>query len=102
LSPAERDEAVDQLIGLVGAVDGICRTQAAADGEYFVQIAAGPFDAAQVAAIHAALLDAYRWQYIASGAQSPRFVEILGSMIDARQGGRITAALAPFVACATA
>ncbi len=36
LDAAQRDQAVDELIGLVGAVDGICQMQAKADAEYFV------------------------------------------------------------------
>ena len=43
------------------------------------------------------LLAAYRWQYIVSGVQEPRFLEVLGSMINAEQGARIDAALAPIV-----
>ena len=97
LDAAQRDQAVDQLIGLVGAVDGICRMQAAADAEYFVQVAGRSFDAAQTQAIGDTLLAAYRWQYIVSGVQDPRYLEIIGSMIDARQGERINAALAPIV-----
>jgi len=97
LDAAQRDQAVDQLIGLVGAVDGICRMQAAADAEYFGQAAGRAFDAAQAKAIGDTLVAAYRWQYIVSGVQDPRYVEILGSMIDARQGERIYAALAPLV-----
>jgi hypothetical protein len=46
LDAAQRDQAVDQLIGLVGAVDGICQMQAQADAEYFVQVAGRAFDAA--------------------------------------------------------
>jgi hypothetical protein len=95
LEPAQRDAAVDQLIGLVGAVDGICQVQAAADAEYFARIAGRPFDPSQMKAIGDTLLAAYRWQYIVSGVQDPRFLEIIGSMIDARQGERINAALAP-------
>ena len=48
-------------------------------------------------AIHATMLSAYRWQYIVSGVQDPRFLEVLGSMINAEQGARINAALAPIV-----
>ncbi len=33
LDAAQRDEAVDQLIGLVGAVDGIVQMQAEADAD---------------------------------------------------------------------
>jgi hypothetical protein len=98
LDKAQRDQAVAELIGLVGAVDGICQMQAQADAEYFVQVAGRDFDAAQVQAIHATTLAAYRWQYIASGVQDARFVELLGSMIDAGQGARIQEALGPIVA----
>ena len=97
LDPARRDQAVDELIGLVGAVDGICQMQAQADAGYFMQSAGRAFDAAQSRAIHAAMLGAYRWQYIVSGVQDPRFLELIGSMINADQGGRINAALAPIV-----
>jgi len=97
LDKARRDQAVDELIGLVGAVDGICQAQAKADASYFVQVAGRAFDADQASAIHATTLAAYRWQYIVSGVQDPRFLELLGSMIDAEQGARINAALAPIV-----
>jgi hypothetical protein len=97
LDAGQRDQAVDELIGLVGAVDGICQMQAKADAEYFVGVAGGSFDAAQVAALHATMLAAYRWQYIVSGVQDPRYLGILGSMINAEQGARINAALAPIV-----
>jgi hypothetical protein len=97
IDAAQRDQAVSELIGLVGAVDGICQMQAQADTEYFVRVASRPFDEAQAAAIGATMLAAYRWQYIVSGAQDPRFVELLGSMITVEHGARINAALAPIV-----
>ena len=100
LDARQRDAAVDQLIGLVGAVDGICQMQAQADAEYFVQVsnrAGRAFDSAQTKAIAATTLAAYRWQYIASGVQDPRFLEVLGWMINAEHGARINAALAPIV-----
>ena len=97
LDGAQRDRAVDELIGLVGAVDGIVQMQAQADADYFTAVAGRAFDGAQRQAIHATLLGAYRWQYIVSGVQDPRFLELLGSMINADQGARINAALAPIV-----
>ncbi len=36
LTPAQRDAAVDDLIGLVGAVDGILQAQSKADADYFL------------------------------------------------------------------
>ncbi len=71
--------------------------QSRADAGYFVRSAGRACDAGQVAAIEATLLAAYRWQYIASGVQDPRFLGILGPMINAEQGARINAALAPIV-----
>ncbi len=98
LDAAQRDQAVGELIGLVGAVDGIVQMQARADADYFVQVCGRALDDAQARAGHATVLAAYRWQYIASGVQDPRFLEILGPMITAEQGARIHAALAPILA----
>src|SRR6185295_16020667 len=36
LSPDQRDQAVNDLIGLVAAVDGLLQAQAGADAEYFI------------------------------------------------------------------
>lgn len=94
IDSAQRDQAVSELIGLVGSVDGICRMQARADAAYFARAAGRAFDAVQAQAIADTMLAAYRWQYIDSGCQDPRFQELLGSMIDAGQAGRILEALA--------
>jgi hypothetical protein len=95
LSAAQRDAAVGELIGLVGALDGILQGQAAADADYFVAIAGTAFSAAQQQQIHALLLKAYRWQYIVSGVMEPRFQKVLFALVDAAQAARIQAALAP-------
>ena len=92
-----RDRAVDDLIGLVGAVDGILQAQSEADAGYFVQICGRAVSAPETMALQAALLKAYRWQYIVSGVQEPRFVEILGSLVTPAQGERIARALAPIM-----
>ena len=97
LSTAERDQAVDDLIALVVAVDGILQAQSAADAEYFGEIAGQVFDDGQRERIEQGLLKAYRWQYIVSGAEHPRFQEVLGSLVTEAQGERIANALAPLV-----
>jgi hypothetical protein len=97
ISPAQRDQAVDELIGLVGAVDGICQVQAQADADYFAEVAGRSFDAGQRQAIHATTLAAYRGQFIVSGVHDARFTGLLGAMITADQSARIQAALAPIV-----
>ena len=48
-----RDAAVDDLIALVGAVDGILQVQSLADTHYFVEICGRPMTAAEVEALRA-------------------------------------------------
>ena len=97
LTSEERDHAVDELIGLVAAVDGILQLQAKADTDYFLRVAGRVFDRAQADAIGATFLHAYRWQYIVSGVQDERFRNDLGGLITPAQLERIGAALAPIV-----
>ena len=94
LTAEDRDRAVDELIQLVAAVDGILKAQASADAGYFVATCGRAVDEAEARAIEAGFLKAYRWQYIHSGARHPRFVKVLLGMITDRQGQRIQAALA--------
>lgn len=94
LSPSARDAAVDDLIDLVGAVDGILQAQAASDARYFTAVATTSFSDAQLELIHATVLKAYRWQYIVSGVMEPRFQRVLFSLVDEAQAGRIHNALA--------
>ena len=98
LSEAERDQGVDDLIALVGAVDGICQGQAAADADYFLAQAARVCTSDEAAAVRDKLLAAYRWQYIASGALEPRFGGVLAELTTTAQLQRIHAALAPILA----
>ena len=95
LSATERDRAVDDLIALVAAVDGLLQAQATADADYFLQICGGRVTGQQADRVRAGVLKAYRWQYIMSGVEDPRFMAILGDMITQEQSERIGAALAP-------
>jgi len=100
LSDAERDRGVEDLIALVGAVDGILQAQAADDTRYFVAASEGSFTPEQVQALGRAVLKAYRWQYIASGVQG-RFVAVLTELLSEAQMARVVSALAPILAEAT-
>jgi hypothetical protein len=97
LSADERDRAVDDLIALVGAVDGILQAQAKADTEYFSRIASRSFTHGETDRIGSAMLAAYRWQYIISGVRHVHFGRLLGSMTTNEQMSRINAALAPIM-----
>ena len=95
LTNEQRGAAVDELIALVGAVDGILQAQARADAGYFCAMTGHAKDAERAAQVEAAVLKAYRWQYIVSGVMEPRFQKLLFGIVDAAQAARIQAALAP-------
>lgn len=98
MSEAERDVAVGELIELVVAVDGILQAQAMADVDYFCMIVSRPVTAAERRTLDAETLAAYRWQYIVSGVQGPRFLAVLSELLTPAQRERIASALAPLVA----
>ena len=98
LDAGQRDRAVSDFIELVGAVDGLLQCQADADAAYFARVSTGGYGDEQLARVGTLVLRAYRWQYILSGAQHPRFLEALGRFVTAEQGARIAAALAPLTA----
>jgi hypothetical protein len=97
LTVPERDRAVDDLIALVGAVDGILQVQAKADTDYFLRVVGRPFGKAEVQQIGDTMLKAYRWQYIGSGVQDERFQKVLGGMITEAHMQKIGSALAPLM-----
>lgn len=97
LSPQERDRGVDDLIALVRAVDGIVQAQAAEDANYFFSLCDRLFSEGETEEVKAGIVRAYRWQYIVSGVQEPRFQDIIGKMVTETQGRRIASALVPIV-----
>ena len=97
LTADQRDRAVDDLIALVAAVDGLLQVQAASDVDYFLTQCGRSMSAREADKVRTVVLKAYRWQYIVSGVEDPRFMSILGGMITPEQAGRIRSALAPIV-----
>jgi hypothetical protein len=96
IDAAARDAAVDALIALVAAVDGILQQQARDDADYFLRIAPRRRSAAEAAALRSSFLAAYRWQYIGSGVQG-RFSKVLAQKITPAQLLRVQTALQPIV-----
>ena len=89
-----RDAAVDDLIDLVVAVDGILQLQAARDTRYFLDVMRPVFlRGKQGRARVACMLEAYRYQYILSGAKLPHFQGILADLLLPQQLQRIVDAL---------
>jgi hypothetical protein len=97
LDSAERSKAVDDLLALVGAVDGILQLQAAADASYFTNQLRRRLSEAELTSVHATFLRAYRYQYIGSGIQQTRFAEILFGLVGDFEATRIKAALGPLL-----
>lgn len=97
LDDAGRERGVTDLLSLVGIVDGLLKAQAAADATYFMRCCGRAFDATQAAKVHDLVRRAYRWQYIVSGLQEPRFVQVMKDLVTPAQGQRIAAALRPLV-----
>jgi len=96
-SDAERDAAVDDLIALVGGVDGLLQEQSRCDAAYFVAVTGMAANGARAAQVRDSMLKAYRWQYIVSGVMEPRFQAVLGSLVSATQLQRIEVALEPLM-----
>ena len=97
LDKQERDAAVEDLIALVAGVDDLVQMQASADAAYFCKHIGRTMSHEEFAYVEAAMLDAYRWQYIVSGVEEPRFRNMLGAVIDEEQGKRICDALTPLM-----
>jgi len=93
MSTQGRDNAVDEFIQLVAAVDGILQVQAAEDSRYFAETCGRRMSSDEREKLEAGVLRAYRWQYIFSGAQHPHFIKVLTSLITDAQAERIEFAL---------
>ena len=96
LTAEQRGHAVDELTELVGAVGRILEPQSDADTRYFLTTCGRSFGPEAVDQIQTVILKAYRWQFIISGIEQPRFIALLTGMITETQRRRINEALARF------
>lgn len=94
LSAKERDRAVDELIAIVGDVDGILQNQSVADVDYFVKVCDRSLTDDEIQHLNDGVLKAYRWQYIFSGVEHPRFQKLYEELTSEDQRQRVSAALA--------
>ena len=94
LSAEERDRAIDELIALVVEMDGILQNQSKADANYFLDLCDRSFTDDELQRIKDGVLGAYRWQYIFSGFEHPRFQKLYHELTNEDQRKRVSAALA--------
>lgn len=94
LTVAERDVAVDDFIALLQLLDDVVSTQSSSDAGYFMRLCERTFTTSEQQQIRETMQRAYRFQYIVSGAQHPRFIKMLSGMTTRPQLQRIQSALA--------
>ena len=94
LSVEERDRAIDELIAIVADVDEILQNQSEVDAEYFLKLSDRSFTDDEFQLIKNGILRAYRWQYIFSGVEHPRFQKLYNDLTTKDQRQRVNKALA--------
>jgi hypothetical protein len=102
MSEAEKDTAIDDLIELVGAVDGLLQTQAKLDVDNLQASLWRRLELAERQEIEAAVLAAKRYTFIESGVTHPNFVELFGMVTTPAQQQKVQEALGALLAEAQA
>ena len=90
----ERDEAINVLIELVQAVDGLLQQQVANDIDNLERYLGRIFNVDEKKVIYEAELAVKRWVFIESGVIHPRFIELFASVTTPEQQERVQQALA--------
>ena len=93
MTEAERETAIDDLIGLVAAVDGLLRQQTALDVQNLERYLGRPLDEARRQDVHAAVLRAKRYVFIGSGVTHPNFQALFGAVTTSSQQQKVQRAL---------
>jgi hypothetical protein len=93
MTDAERDRAIDELIELVAAVDGLLEQQIEHDLSNLSRLLARSFDAGETVELRRELLRAKRWTFLLSGVTHPRFQELFVEVTTPAQRERVGAAL---------
>ena len=93
LDRAERERALDDLLELVTAFDGLLARQAEHDAANFRRVLGRPLDAHQEQQLLDELLRAKRHTFLPTGFTHPAFGELLAEVTDDAQRARLDAAL---------
>jgi hypothetical protein len=75
-----REQAIDELLALGGAVDGLLGQQLELDVESLARATGRTFTPAERSEIVAAQQRAYRWTFLVSGLEHPKFTEIVDTL----------------------
>lgn len=98
MTETEKDIAVDDLIELVGAVDGLLQQQAEMDVDNLQRYLGRSLAAADRHDVQASVLAAKRYTFIESGVTHPNFQELFGLVTTPAQQEKVQKALIPILA----
>ena len=93
MDDAGREAAIDDLIELVGAVDGLLQKQADFDVRNFAMYTERALADEEAQTLHASILKAKRYTFIESGVTHPNFQALFGEVTTAAQQEKVQAAL---------
>src|SRR5262249_55253257 len=80
ISEVDRETAIDELLELGGAIDGLLSQQADLDIESLAKATGRTFSDEEKAEIKRNTQRAYRWTFLVSGLEHPNFVQIVGEL----------------------
>jgi hypothetical protein len=83
LSAEERERAVDQLLDLGGAIDGLLAQQVELDIEALARRTGRSFSEKETSEIRNAQQRGYRWTFLVSGLEHPKFTQIVADLTTA-------------------
>jgi hypothetical protein len=93
MTEPEKDRAVDDLIELVGAVDGLLQTQAQLDVDNLQRVLGRTLARSDQQEVLAAVQAAKRYTFIESGVTHPNFQELFGLVTTPTQQRKVQEAL---------
>jgi hypothetical protein len=86
LTLEERERAVDELLELGGAVDGMLAQQVELDIEALTRSTGRSFSDDEKSEIRRAQQRAYRWTFLVSGLEHPKFAQIVSELTEVGPG----------------
>jgi hypothetical protein len=93
MAAVEKDTAIDDLIGLVAAVDGLLGQQTALDVQNLERYLGRTLGAAEKQDVHDGVLWAKRYTFIESGVTHPNFQALFGAVATPAQQQKVGDAL---------
>ena len=93
ISDRDRQAAVEDLVELVGAVDGLLQHQSRLDIENFERYRGRALGASERNDVYTRVLEAKRYTFIESGVTHPNFQELFGAVTTPAQQAQVQKAL---------